>query len=147
MEFKDVYQNIDWKSLLLGAGIFAFTVLTAVEYELDILLVFASVGLLYIGYTSENIVQAVILGAIGTIPLVLTNLFFHLITPYTSVNIDILILISFLTIGVFCGLAGSYFKSMRKRAIEEKIKQESIGKGRKKKKKENKNNKNNKKNI
>ena len=133
MEFKDIYQNIDWKALIIGAGIFAFTVLTAIEWKLDILLVFASAGLLYIGYTSQNRLQSLVLGAIGVIPLVLANLFFHLLTPSISVNANIIIIISFLAIGVFCGFAGFHFKTMRNRAIEEKEKKNQLEKVEKRK--------------
>ena len=145
MEFKEIYQNLDWKSLIIGAGIFAFAVIIAVEYELDILLVISSVGLLYIGYSSQNRLQAIVLGTIGTLPLVLASLLLHPLLSYMSGNnTDILIIISFLAIGAFCGFGGFYFNSKRKKAIEEKIIQESTGKGRKKKNK-NKKNKNKKK--
>ena len=138
MEFKDIYQKIDWKSLILGGGVFAFTVITAVEYNLDILLVFSSIGLLYIGYDSQNRLQAVVLGTLGTVPLGLANLLFpSLVSPISGNNMGILIMISFLAIGAFCGFAGFYFNIRRKKAIEAKIKQESIGKGRKKKNKKN----------
>lgn len=136
MELKDIYQNINWKSLILGAAVFAFIVILAVDYSIDVLLIFSSVGLLYIGYASQNRLQGILLGAVGTLPLGIATLFFERLGPITGNNIEIWIIVAFLAIGAFCGFTGSYFSSSRKKAIEQKIKQESIGKGRKKKNKE-----------
>jgi hypothetical protein len=130
MELKDIYGNINYKSLIIGAALFAFIVVFATEY-LDILLVFSSVGLLYIGYGAQNRIQGTILGAIGTLPLFIATVFFQRLGPITGENLVLLILISFLGIGAFCGFTGSYFSENRKKAIE-KMQEESIGKGKKK---------------
>lgn len=135
MELEDIYRNINFKSFLIGAALFAFIVVLSVEYGLDPLLIFSSAGLLYIGYGSQNRIQAIVLGALGTLPLFLATVFFQRLGPITGENITFLILISFLSIGAFCGFTGFYFSESRKKAIEEKIKKESIGKGRKKKNK------------
>ncbi|MBZ9571715.1 hypothetical protein KQY27_09165 [Methanobrevibacter sp. TMH8] len=138
MELKDIYQNINWRSLILGAAIFAFIVILAIDYKLDFLLIFSSAGLLYIGYASRNRLQGIILGAIGTLPLGIATIAFQRLGPITGNNIEVWIIISFLAIGAFCGFTGSYFSSSRKKAIEKKMAQENIGKGSKKKNKENK---------
>lgn len=132
MELKDIYENINYKSLILGAALFAFIVVLAIEYKLDILLIFSSAGLLYIGYGSKNRIQGIVLGAIGTLPLFIATVYFQRLGEITGENITLLILISFLAIGAFCGFTGSYFNASRKKAIE---KQKSIGKGRKNKEK------------
>ena len=138
IEFKDIYQNINWKSLIIGAVAFVLTVNVAINYNSEILLVFSSIGLLYIGYTSQNRIQGMVLGAIGTLPLVIANLFFFSFGESFKDSNEILVVISFLLIGVLCGFLGVYFNENRKRAIEQKITQESIGKGRKNKNKKNK---------
>ncbi|RBQ23054.1 hypothetical protein ALNOE001_11770 [Candidatus Methanobinarius endosymbioticus] len=117
MELKDIYENINLKSLIIGAALFAFIVVLATEYNLDILLIFSSVGLLYIGYGSRNKLQSVVLGAIGTLPLFIATVFFERLGPITGENITLLILISFLAIGAFCGFTGFYFSENRKKAI------------------------------
>ena len=133
MELKDIYQDINWKALILGGAVFTFIVILANDNQLDWLLIFSSVGLLYIGYASQNKLQGTILGAIGTLPLGLASILFQRLGPISGENIEILIIISFLAIGAFCGFTGAYFKKSRKKAIEEKMKQESAGKGKKKK--------------
>ncbi|WP_297899712.1 hypothetical protein [Methanobrevibacter sp.] len=137
MKFEDIYKNLNLKSFIIGAALFAFIVAIGVEYKLDALLIFSSAGLLYIGYGSQNKIQAIILGAIGTLPLFIATIFFQRLGPITGENITFLILISFLAIGAFCGFTGFYFSESRKKAIEEKIRKESIGKGKKKKNKKN----------
>lgn len=134
MELKDIYQNINWKALVIGAAVFSFIVILAVDYELDVLLIFSSVGLLYIGFASQNRLQGIVLGAIGTLPLGLATIFLQRLGPITGNNIEFWIILSLLAIGAFCGFTGSYFNASRQKAIEQKMKQESIGKGRKKNK-------------
>ncbi|WP_225370331.1 hypothetical protein [Methanobrevibacter arboriphilus] len=82
MELEDVYRNISFKSFLIGAALFAFIVVLSVEYELDPLLIFSSAGLLYIGYGSQNRIQAIVLGALGTLPLFIATVFFSTPWPY-----------------------------------------------------------------
>ncbi|KZX15033.1 hypothetical protein MBCUT_17670 [Methanobrevibacter cuticularis] len=131
MEFEDIYKGIDWKYFIIGAALFAFIAIAAMDYNLDIILVFSSVGLLIIGYKSRNLIQGVVLGALGTIPLFIATIYGERLGEVVPGN-DIVfwILISFLAIGAFCGFTGAYFSRSRKIAIE---KQASIGKGRKKK--------------
>lgn len=132
MELKDIYENINWKSLIVGTTLFTFIVVLATEYSLDILLIFSSVGLLYIGYGSQNKVQGTIFGAIGTLPLFIATVFFGRLGPIAGENITLLILISFLAIGTFCGFTGSYFSASGQKTI---AKQETMGGGGRKKKK------------
>ncbi|WP_054835435.1 hypothetical protein [Methanobrevibacter arboriphilus] len=135
MELEDIYRNINFKSFLIGAALFAFIVVLSVEYGLDPLLIFSSAGLLYIGYGSQNRIQAIVLGgALGTLPLFLATVFFQRLGPITGENITFLILISFLAIGAFCGFTGFYFSESRKKAIEEKNKKRINWKRQKKEK-------------
>lgn len=117
MELKDICQNINWISLILGAAIFVFIVILAVDYSLDILLIFSSAGLLYIGYASKNRLQGIVLGAIGTLPLGIATIVFQRLGPITGNNIELWIIISFLAIGAFCGFSGSYFSSSRQKKL------------------------------
>jgi len=127
IEFKDIYENINIKSVVIGAAIFAFIVVLGYRNNiLEILSIFSTVGLLYIGYASQNKLQGIILGAIGTLPLGIGAAFFELLGKNMGTNNEILIIVSFLAIGAFCGFTGAYFSVSRKKAIEEKMKEESM---------------------
>lgn len=121
MEIKEIFQDINWKSLIIGSAIFSFIVVLAMDNQLDILLVFSSAGLLYIGYASKNRLQGIVLGAIGTVPLFLVTVFTERLGAISGNNLVIWILISFLAIGAFCGFTGAYFSESRKKAIEQQI--------------------------
>lgn len=140
MEIKDIFQDINWKSLIIGAALFAFIVVLATDYQLDFLLVFSSAGLLYIGFKSKDKIQGAVLGALGTLPLFLVTVLTERLGAINEESLVILILISFLAIGAFCGFTGAYFAKSRKKAIEQQIAMEK----KKYKKKKNKGSKNRK---
>jgi len=91
------------------------------EYQLEVLLMFSSMGLLYIGYTSKTKIQGIVLGTIGTIPLFLFMILFERIGAINGEGFEIWILISFLAIGAFCGGIGSYLAKSRKKVIKQKL--------------------------
>ena len=132
MKIKEIFQDIKWVHLLLGATIFTFIVVLATDYQLEILLMFSSAGLLYIGYNSKDLIQGSVLGAVGTFPLFLSTVFSDRIIPISGDSLEIgLLIISFLAIGAFCGFIGAYYAKTRKKAIAQK---KVFGKARKKKK-------------
>lgn len=132
MEINKIYKEIDWRSFILGTALFTFIVVAAIDYNLEFLLVFSSIGLLYIGYTAYDRIQAIMLSALATTPLFLVTISTERLGPITGDNIVIWILISFLAIGAFCGFTGSYFSLSRKKAIKQKI---AMGKKKEKSKK------------
>jgi len=140
MEVKEIFQDINWKSLIIGVIIFSLIVILAIDYKLDILLMFSSAGLLYIGYTSKNKIQSVVLGAIGTIPLFLVIVLTERLGEIVGESLVVLTLIAFLAVGAFCGFAGAYSAKSRKNVI----KQQKIRKNYKSKNKRNKRFKNKK---
>ncbi|KZX10993.1 hypothetical protein [Methanobrevibacter filiformis] len=117
MEFRELYTGINWKWFVIGMFLFAFIVVLAMDSHLEVLLFFSSIGLLIIGYKSQNIIQGMILGAVGTLPLFIVTVFTNRLGIATGENLTGLILVSFIAIGLFCGFTGAYFKKGRKKAI------------------------------
>ena len=138
MEIKEIFQDIDWKSLAIGGTIFSLMVILAIDYQLDILLMFSSTGLLYIGYTSKNKIQSVVLGAIVTIPLFLAIVLTERLGEIVGESLVVLALIAFLAIGAFCGFIGAYLAKSRKKAIKQQKIRENY-KSKKNKRSKNKN--------
>lgn len=129
MEIKEIFKNINWKSFIIGAALFAFIVVLGIDYDLEFILVFSSIGLLYIGYKSQNFPQACVLGALGTLPLFIVTVTTERLGKISGENITIWILLSFLVIGAFCSFVGAYFNKSRQKAIKM---QTQKGKGKKK---------------
>ena len=61
--------DINLKSLIFGAAAYAFFPLIATQYGIDLLMAFAAVGPLYIGYEAKSYLKAVLLGIVGATPL------------------------------------------------------------------------------
>ncbi|MDL2246424.1 hypothetical protein LJB96_02280 [Methanobrevibacter sp. OttesenSCG-928-K11] len=132
MDILKTLKEINWKGLIIGAALCTFLASFGFMEGYDILIPFASVGLLYIGYTAKNLIMGCILGAIGAIPLALVSLSGAL-GPITSESMISLIFISCIIVGVITGFVGALFNKNRKKAIEKKEKQEKIGKNKNKK--------------
>jgi len=130
MEIKELFEDINWKSLIIGGAIFAFLVVLAIDYKLEILLMFSSAGLLYIGYGSKNKIQGGLLGAIGTIPLFLLTIIFNRLGAINGEGLEIWMLIIFLAIGGLCGFIGANISKARKKTMKPK----AIGKNKSNKK-------------
>ena len=61
--------DINLKSLIFGAAAYAFFPLVATQYGIDLLMAFAAIGPLYIGYEAKSYLKAVLLGIVGATPL------------------------------------------------------------------------------
>ena len=111
--------DINLKSLIFGAAAYAFFPLMAVQYNIDLLMAFAAIGPLYIGYEAKTKLKAVLLGIVGGTPL-LYLAFGGLLGPYNATEMGDLI-----TAVVIIGLAGimaffgAYLYKDRSKNIEE----------------------------
>lgn len=126
MNFKNIFNDIDIKYLIIGSAIFTFFPVMAFEY-LNILVFLAFFGLILIGYKSNNRLQGAVLGAVATLPLFvvsLTGRLGDLEGSITEVPLTALILISLLIMGVLGGFAGAFFyKSQEKGKVQKKEKE------------------------
>ena len=110
--------DIDFKALIFGAAAYAFFPLVAYQYNLDILMVFAAIGPLYIGYSAKTELKSIILGIVGATPL-LYLAFAGLLGPYGSGEMaDIVMTVGILGLGALMGYFGGYLYRDRQRAQE-----------------------------
>ena len=139
----DLKNDIDWKSFIIGAAITAGIVIFASNNEgLDWLMYFASIGLLYVGWTAKNIKYGAVLGALAAIPLIYLALVMETFgnEPFYSTTTGIItVIVVFLIFGALIGVVGAWAKSSREKAKIEYEKQQKIGKNKNKKKKKNNN--------
>ncbi len=138
----DLKNDIDWRSLIIGSAITAGLAIFASNGGQDWLMLFSSVGLLYVGWSAKNIKYGVVLGAIAATPLI----YLALVTkafgnePFYSTTTGIIIVILvFLLIGAFIGFVGAWAKRSREKAKIEYEKQQKTGKNKNKNKKKNNN--------
>ena len=111
--------DIDLKSLIFGAAAYAFFPLMAYQQGIDLLMAFAAIGPLYIGYKAKTSVKAVLLGIVGATPL-LYLAFGGLLGPYgASEMADIIITITILGLGAIMAFLGAYLYRDRAKNIEE----------------------------
>lgn len=107
--------DIDFKALIFGAAAYAFFPLVAYQYNLDLLMVFAAIGPLYIGYTAKTELKSVILGIVGATPL-LYLAFSGMLGPYGSGEMaDIIMTAGILGLGALMGYFGGYLYRDRQR--------------------------------
>ena len=100
--------DIDLKSLIFGAAAYAFFPLMAYQQSLDILMAFAAIGPLYIGYQAKTSLKATLLGIVGATPL-LYLAFAGLLGSYGATEIaDIIITITILGLGAIMAFLGAY---------------------------------------
>ena len=127
-------NDVDFKALVIGAAISAGLVIIASK-GLEWLMLFSSVGLLYVGYTAKNIKYGAILGAIAATPIAYLALtgtlgefsgFF--LTDFGAISVILIILL----IGAFIGFVGAWAKRSREKAKVEYEKKQNIGKNKKK---------------
>ena len=110
--------DIDLKSLIFGAAAYAFFPLMAYQQSLDILMAFAAIGPLYIGYQAKTSLKATLLGIVGATPL-LYLAFAGLLGSYGATEIaDIIITITILGLGAIMAFLGAYLYRDRARAKE-----------------------------
>ncbi|ADC46447.1 hypothetical protein mru_0596 [Methanobrevibacter ruminantium M1] len=107
--------DIDFKALIFGAAAYAFFPLVAYQYNLDILMVFAAIGPLYIGYTAKTELKSIILGIVGATPL-LYLAFSGMLGSYGSGEMaDIIMTVGILGLGALMGYFGGYLYRDRQR--------------------------------
>lgn len=136
----DLKNDIDWKSFVIGAAITAGIVIFASNGGLDWLILFSSLGLLYVGWTAKNIKYGIILGAIAATPLIYLALVMKTFGSepfYSTTNGILIVTVVFLLFGAFTGFVGAWAKRSREKAKIEYEKQQKIGKNKNKKKNNN----------
>ena len=131
----DFNNDIDWKSLVIGAAVTAGLIIIASQ-GYDWLYLFSAIGIIYVGYTSKNIKYGAALGALAATPIVVLAFqgtlgsftgFFS--TPTGTICLVLIILL----VGAFIGFVGAWGKRDRIKAKEEYEKKQNIGKNKKKK--------------
>ncbi|MBQ6813031.1 MAG: hypothetical protein IJP12_00175 [Methanobrevibacter sp.] len=108
--------DIDFKALIFGAAAFAFFPLIAYQYNMDILMVFAAIGPLYIGYSAKTELKSIILGLVGATPLLYLSFMGYLGTYGATETADIIMAIGILGLGALMGFFGGYLYRDRARA-------------------------------
>ena len=137
----DLVNDIDFKSLVIGAAISAGIVIIASQ-GYDWLMLMSSVGLLYVGYKAKNVKYGAILGAIASTPIVYLTFIGTLgeFSGYFSTQVGtISVVILILLIGALIGFVGALMKRSREKAKIDYEKKQKIGKNKNKKKKKNNN--------
>ena len=135
----DLVNDIDFKSLVIGAAISAGIVIIASQ-GYDWLLLMSSVGLLYVGYKAKNVKYGAILGAIASTPIVYLTFIGTLgeFSGYFSTQVGtISVVILILLIGALIGFVGALMKRSREKAKIDYEKKQKIGKNKNKKKNNN----------
>ena len=135
MNIMSLKDDIDWRSLIIGAAISAACVILASQ-GLEWLYLFTAVGLIYVGYNGKNIIYGTVLGAIASLPIVflafrgdLGQFTGFFTTTAGSIALTIIILL----VGAFVGFVGAWAKRDRVKAKEEYEKRQKIGKNKNKK--------------
>ena len=135
----DLVNDIDFKSLVIGAAISAGIVIIASQ-GYDWLVLMSSVGLLYVGYKAKNVKYGAILGAIASTPIVYLTFIGTLgeFSGYFSTQVGtISVVILILLIGALIGFVGALMKRSREKAKIDYEKKQKIGKNKNKKKNNN----------
>ncbi len=137
----DLMNDINWKSLIIGAAITAAIIIIASNgYEW--LYLFSAIGIIYVGYMAKNIKYGAILGAVAATPIVILafqgtlGTFSGFFSTETGIISSVVII---LLVGAFIGFVGAWGKRDRMKAKEEYEKKQKIGKNKKKNKKKNNN--------
>lgn len=111
--------EIDLKSLIFGAAAYAFFPLMAVQHNMDLLMAFAAIGPLYIGYKAKTKLKAVLLGIVGATPL-LYLAFGGLLGSYTSTeSADLITAVVILGLGGIMAYFGAFLYRDRAKNVEE----------------------------
>ena len=135
----DLVNDIDFKSLVIGAAISAGIVIIASQ-GYDWLMLMSSVGLLYVGYKAKNVKYGAILGAIASTPIIYLTFIGTLgeFSGYFSTQVGtISVVILILLIGALIGFVGALMKRSREKAKIDYEKKQKIGKNKNKKKNNN----------
>ena len=131
----EIFSDIDFKSLVFGAGIAAAFVILGSMYN-EFLYAFASIGFLYVGYNAPNIKTSTLLGAFAATPIIYLAFEYNIFRgiPLTETG-RIVMIIAILIVGILVTVIGAWAKRDRMKAKEEYEKKQKIGKNKKKDKK------------
>ena len=111
--------EINLKSLIFGAAAYAFFPLMAYQHSMDLLMAFAAIGPLYIGYKAKTSVKAVLLGIVGATPLLYLT-FAGFLGAYTPTEMgDLITSVAILGLGALMAFFGAYLYQERAKAKEE----------------------------
>ena len=111
--------EIDLKSLIFGAAAYAFFPLMAYQQNIDLLMAFAAIGPIYIGYKAKTSVKAVLLGIVGATPLLYLT-FAGFLGAYTPTEMgDLITSVAILGLGALMAFFGAYLYQERAKAKEE----------------------------
>ncbi len=137
--FKSWLFSYNWMGFIVAAALTTLIATLSYQKSLDWLAPFSAIGLLYIGYISKNKILAIIMGAIGALPLAFVS-FYGAMGPITIKGMSIpqtatILIILVLIVGGVIGFVGAFFNNNRQKAIEQQ-KQENQKKSNKEKKKE-----------
>ena len=135
----DLVNDIDFKSLVIGAALSAGLVIIA-SNGYDWLMLMSSVGLLYVGYKAKDWKYGAILGAVASTPIVYLAFIGTLgeFSGFFSTQVGTLsLVIIILLIGAFIGFVGAWVKRSREKAKVDYEKKQNIGKNKNKKKNNN----------
>lgn len=130
----DLRNDIDWKSLIVGAAIAAALVIIG-SWGYDFAYPFSAIGLLYVGYKGKNMKYGTVLGAVAAIPMAILASYGAFGEMAESIEIYMMIII--LLVGAFIGFVGALAHRDREKAKIEYEKKQQIGKNKNKKKNNN----------
>lgn len=124
--------------MIFGAAFCAVIAMLGSQPGWSLLIPFASIGLIYIGFEGKNLIWGTFLGAIGSIPLFLVGIEGGLgaVTPhgYSIEAVVGLMLVSCLILGAILGFMGTLLRKSRDKTLKRKEEKEKIGKNKSKKK-------------
>ena len=111
--------DINLKSVIFGAAAYAFFPLMASQYNMDLLMAFAAIGPLYIGYEAKTKLKAVLLGIVGATPLMYLA-FGGLLGAYNPSEMgDLITAVVILGLGGIMAYFGAYLYKDRAKNIAE----------------------------
>ena len=111
--------DINLKSVIFGAAAYAFFPLMASQYNMDLLMAFAAIGPLYIGYEAKTYLKSVLLGIVGATPL-LYLAFAGFLGAYTPTEMgDLITTVAIVGLSALMAFFGAYLYQERAKAKEE----------------------------
>lgn len=111
--------DINLKSLIFGAAAYAFFPLMATQHNMDILMAFAAIGPLYIGYEAKTKLKAVLLGIVGATPLLYLAFGGFLGAYVPSETADLITSVVILGLGGIMAFFGAYLYKDRSKSKED----------------------------
>ena len=113
-------MELNVKSIVYGIIISVVCILLGYKVN-DLFYPFVAAGLLYAGYSSANIKEGLIAGAITAIPIVILTLLGYLgsFSGFFKTTVGtVLLIIIILIVGAFVGFIGAWAKRDRQKALE-----------------------------